>query len=260
MAAKRRYTSYVEQFKSFAVINKHLFYMESITFFVFKWKSIFGLFVMFCWSIICPWWDPPPPPPPPPKKKKKKKKTTPVWYLNYSCIVQYVPVSTLCYYMQHAQGIHIRWCDDNSFSLDMYAHVLLMTSLWSKCGTAITRARDEKHRLCNTVMSVAMSKSISTNFIQKSSLLNIVNRHAGVIAQSWTANIKIQPARLVCGIHDYFVSVQLSKVRVSQNPKTFSKDASRARPVTWRVASQCECKGASAWVRPHCAIWNLRLG
>ena len=45
------------------------------------------------------------------------------------------------------------------------------------------RARDEKRRIGNTVMSAGMSKSVNTNFIQKSFLLNIVNRHKGVIAQ-----------------------------------------------------------------------------
>ena len=50
-------------------------------------------------------------------------------------------------------------------------------------GTTITRARDEKSRIGNTVMSAGMSKRVNTNFIQKSFLLNIVNRHKGVIAQ-----------------------------------------------------------------------------
>ena len=35
----------------------------------------------------------------------------------------------------------------------------------------------------NTVMFAEMSKSVNTNFIQNSFLLNIVNRHKGVIAQ-----------------------------------------------------------------------------
>ena len=46
------------------------------------------------------------------------------------------------------------------------------------------RARDEKRPIGNTVLSTGMSKSVNTNFIQKSFLLNIVNRHKGVIAQT----------------------------------------------------------------------------
>ena len=47
----------------------------------------------------------------------------------------------------------------------------------------VTGARDEKRRIGNTVMSAGMSKSVNTYFIQKSFLLNTVNRHKGVIAQ-----------------------------------------------------------------------------
>ena len=56
----------------------------------------------------------------------------------------------------------------------------------SKGGTTITmitRARDEKGRIGNMVMSAGMNKSVNTNFIQKSFLLNSVNQHKGVIAQ-----------------------------------------------------------------------------
>ena len=56
-------------------------------------------------------------------------------------------------------------------------HVIHVTS------DDVTSARDEKRRIGNTVMSAGMSKSVNTNFIQKSFLLYIVNRHKGVIAQ-----------------------------------------------------------------------------
>ena len=56
-------------------------------------------------------------------------------------------------------------------------HVIHVTS------DDVTGARDEKRRIGNTVMSTGMSKSVNTNFIQKSFLLYIVNRHKGVIAQ-----------------------------------------------------------------------------
>ena len=55
---------------------------------------------------------------------------------------------------------------------------------WSKGGTTITHAHDEKRRLGNAVRSIRMSKSIKKSF-----LLNILNRHTGVIAQTWTKDI-----------------------------------------------------------------------
>ena len=119
---------------------------------------------------------------------------------------------------------------------------------WSKGGTTIIRAHDGKRRIGNTAMSAGMSKSVNTNFIQKSFLLNIVNRHKGVIAQIQTEHIKIQSVGWVCGIHGYFVSVELFKMRMSQNLKHFQWMYLGRCPVTRRVASQCECKGASAWV------------
>ena len=106
----------------------------------------------------------------------------------------------------------------------------------------------------NTVLSAAMSKSVNTNLIQKSFLLNIMNRHKGVIAQTKTEDITIQSVRWVCGIHGYFVSLELSKVRVSQNLKHFQWMHLGRRPVTRRVASQCECKGAPAWVIATCEV------
>ena len=62
-------------------------------------------------------------------------------------------------------------------------HVNHVTSDDVTGGTTITRASNEKRHIGNTVMSAGMSKSVNTNFIQKSFLLNIVNRHKGVIAQ-----------------------------------------------------------------------------
>ena len=44
------------------------------------------------------------------------------------------------------------------------------------------------------------------------------------------------------------LSVELFKVRVSYNPKPFQWMHLGLRPVTRRVASQCECRGAPAWV------------
>ena len=44
------------------------------------------------------------------------------------------------------------------------------------------------------------------------------------------------------------MSVELFKVRVSQNLKHFQWMHLGRRPVTRRVAGQCECKGAPAWV------------
>ena len=68
--------------------------------------------------------------------------------------------------------------------------------------------------------------------------------------------MKIQSVRWVCGIHGYFMSVELFKVRVSQNLIHFQWMHLGRRPVTRRVASQCECKGAPAWVTPMLTHWN----
>ena len=48
------------------------------------------------------------------------------------------------------------------------------------------------------------------------------------------------------------MSVELFKVRVSQNLKHFQWMHLGRRPVTRCVASQCECKGAPAWVSLQC--------
>ena len=62
--------------------------------------------------------------------------------------------------------------------------------------------------------SSGMSKIANINFIQKPFLLNIVNRLTGMMAKTRTEDIEIQPVRLICGVHEYFVSVELFKVRV----------------------------------------------
>ena len=82
----------------------------------------------------------------------------------------------------------------------------LMTSWVIENGTIITRARDEKRRIGNMVMSAGMStcKSVNIYFIQKSFLLDSVNRHKWVTAQTWTEDIKIQTVRWFCNIHEYF--------------------------------------------------------
>ena len=74
-------------------------------------------------------------------------------------------------------------------------------------------------------------KSVNTNFIQKSFLLNIVNQQKRVITQAWTQDIKIQPIKWVCGIHGYFMSMELFKVKVSQNVKHFQWMHLRRHPV-----------------------------
>ena len=97
----------------------------------------------------------------------------------------------------------------------------LMTSPvieWWHNNDACTR---QKRHLGNMLTSVGMNKNINTNLILKSLLLNILNRHTGVIAQTWTENIKNQPVRWVCGIHENSVSEELFNGRVSQNIKHF---------------------------------------
>ena len=71
-----------------------------------------------------------------------------------------------------------------------------------------------------------------------------MNWHKGVIAQTWTEDVEIQPVRLVCGIYEYFASVELFYVRVPQNLQHFQCMRLGQHPVTRHVASQCECKGA----------------
>ena len=107
---------------------------------------------------------------------------------------------------------------------------------WLK-GSTITRTRDEKRRIGNTEMSVGISKNI-----------NILKKFCW-ISWTWNEDIKIQSVRWVCGIHVYFLSVELFEVRASKYLNHFQLMHLGRRPVTRRVTVQCECKGAPAWVK-----------
>ena len=138
------------------------------------------------------------------------------WFFMFRAI----KISEFGFWVERHNGDHV-------FTYDLW-----WRHRWSKGGTIITHACDKKHHIGNTVISVRMSKSVNTNLFRKSILLNIVNRHKGVIAQAWTDDIKIKSVRWVCGIHGYFMSVKLFKVRVSPNLKHFQWLHLRRRPVT----------------------------
>ena len=123
---------------------------------------------------------------------------------------------------------------------------------WSKGSTTITRARDEKRRIGNTVMSAGISKSVNTIFIQNTFLINILNGHKNVIAQTRTEDVDIQPVRLVCSNHGYFVSVELFKVKVSLNLNHFQWMHLGRRPVTRSVSKP-------VWVNGRARLGYLYL-
>ena len=81
---------------------------------------------------------------------------------------------------------------------------------WSKGGTTITRARDEKRRIGNTVLSAGMCKSVNTNFIQKKVVFAEYREPTRRSDSSnlKTKDIKIQSVRWVGCIHGYLVPVE----------------------------------------------------